>query len=461
MIKLTDIIESQPDYTKDAFYVGEKEAKKRRKREERTFNKAHKMDDHEKNIQYHFGRFENANHKQKAKEYLNIRKQIDKVNTATQQTDIVALYHLSQFLKDKSYKDATQNDIMEWERLLQKHYSESSIRLFEAKIKRFYKYIAEPKQYMKGNQFQKNIEFPDCVSWISTTLKNGELPIDSIISEKEIKQLLDGCKDAREQCIIGPCLIDAGLRVSELKSLKIKNIGFDRQLGAFFILPKKAMGLKTGQRKIQLFLIPSSTAYIKEYLNHHIRKNDPEAYFIYSDSNFKRSETDATKPMSSNGIWKIVTRIVRNSGVKKDIHPHTLRHVSATFCSMRGFNEAMMRERFGWSRSSNMPSHYTHLASKDTSDYIKKLLGIKEDVTPDSILQPILCPNCTHENPPTHIFCSKCSTKLNIKKEDLGVDATTTGLATQEMLQDPQFREFYNEMLLATWEKYKEMKEKK
>ncbi len=419
------------------------------------------MDDHEKNIQYHFGIFENKEHKKKAEEYLNIRKQIDKVNSATRQTDIVSLYRLSQFLKNKPYKDVTQNDMMGWERSLQQHYSDSSIRLFEAKIKRFYKYIAEPEKYMKGKQFQKNIEFPDCVSWISTTNKNGELPIDSIITEKEIKQLLDGCKDIREQAIT-VSLIDGGLRVSELKALKIKNIGFDRQLGAYFILPKKAMGLKTGQRKIQLFLIPSSTAYIKEYLNHHIRKNDPDAYFIYSDSNYNRSETDAKKPMSSNGIWKIVTRIVRNSGIKKDIHPHTLRHISATYCAMRGFNEAMMRERFGWSRASNMPSHYTHLASKDTSDYIKKLLGIKEDITPeDSILQPILCPNCEYENVPTNIVCGRCGMKLNISKEDLGPDATTTGIATQEMLQDPKFREFYNDMLALTWEKYMKMKEKK
>lgn len=420
------------------------------------------MDEHEKNIQYHFGIFENKEHKKIVEEYLNIRKQIDKVNSATRQTDIVSLYHLSQFLKNKSYKDATQNDMMAWERELQQHYSDSSIKLFQAKIKRFYKYISKPKQYMKGKQFQKNIEFPDCVSWISTTnANNKELPLDSILTEEEIKKLLDGCKDSREQAIT-VSLIDGGLRVSELKALKIKNIGFDKQLGAYFILPKKAKGLKTGQRKIQLFLIPSSTAYIKEYLNHHIRKNDPDAYFIYSDSNYNRSKTDAAKPMTSNGIWKIVTRIVRNSGIKKDIHPHTLRHVSATYCSMKGFNEAMMRERFGWSRASNMPSHYTHLASKDTSDYIKKLLGIKEDITPkDSILQPILCPNCEYENVPTNIVCGRCGMKLNIKKEDLGVDATTTGIVTQKMLQDPGFREFYNDMLALTWEKYMKMKEEK
>ncbi len=293
----------------------------------------------------------------------------------------------------------------------------------------------------------------------TTSNNNNEFPIDSILTEKEIKQLLNACKDTREQVII-VSLLDGGLRVSELLSLKIKNVGFDKQLGAYFILPRTG-GLKTGQRKIQLFLIPSSTAYIKQYLNQHINKNNPEAHFIYSDSNYMRGDTDALKPMAPSSIWKIVNRVVNKSRIKKEIHPHTLRHVSATFCCMKGFNEAMMRERFGWSRSSNMPSHYTHLASKDTSDYIKKLLGIKEEDTPEeSLLQPIICKNCNYENVPTNIVCGRCAMKLNVKPEDIGVDATTTGIATQEMLKDPQFREFYNEMLLVTWEKYKQMKEK-
>ena len=62
---------------------------------------------------------------------------------------------------------------------------------------------------------------------------------------------------------------------------------------------------------------------------------------------------------------------------------------------------------------------------------------------------------------PTAKFCSRCGYKLKRSKEYLGVDATTTGVATQEMLKDPKFREFYNDMLALTWEKYVQMKEQK
>ena len=419
------------------------------------------MDKHEKNIKSLLEKFLNQDHKKKAIEYWNIRRQIDKINTATQQTDIVSLYHLSKFLRNKSYKDATQKDMMGWEQWLKdQNYTESSIFLYESKIRRFYKFITKPEQYKKGKRFQKNIEFPDNVIWMAATSNNKEFPIDNILTEQEIKKLLDACKDTREQVIV-VSLLDGGLRVSELLSLKIKNVGFDKQLGAYFILPKKAMGLKTGQRKIQLFLIPSGTQYIKQYLNQHLNKNNPEAYFIYSDSNYKRGENDATKSMVSSSLWKIVKRIVNKSKIKKEIHPHTLRHISATFCSMKGFNEAMMRERFGWSRSSDMPSHYTHLASKDSSDYIKKILGITEPDTPEeSILQPILCPNCEYENVPTNIVCGRCGMKLNIKAEDLTMTATETGLNIQDMIKDPEFMMKIMNMLAEEWKKLQDEKKK-
>ncbi len=286
-----------------------------------------------------------------------------------------------------------------------------------------------------------------------------ELPIDEILTLDEILKLLKACTTKREQTLI--CILtDYGLRNSELRSLKIKSIGFDVKLGAYVILPKKAKGLKTGMRKIHSLVIDVTTAYIKEYLNTHPNREKPDAYLFQSISNKNRRTRNEYTPMTSYGIWRIVERIVKNSRIKKEIHPHTLRHVSATYCALKGMNESMLRERFGWAKGSTMPSRYVHLAQKDTRDFIMKLKGIVEEKDDIEKLQPVICPNCEYENVPTNIVCGRCGMKLNIKAEDIGVDATTTGIATQEMLKDPQFREFYNEMLLATWEKYKEMKQK-
>ncbi|MCJ7570537.1 MAG: zinc ribbon domain-containing protein, partial [Candidatus Thermoplasmatota archaeon] len=118
--------------------------------------------------------------------------------------------------------------------------------------------------------------------------------------------------------------------------------------------------------------------------------------------------------------------------------------------------------RYGWSPTSKMPSKYVHLASKDLDDRIKVITGFKEpEKAEKSKLITILCWNCNEENVPTNKFCAKCGTNLKPKKEEITMTATDTGIATQEMLKDPEFREFYNDMLALTWEKYKQIKEKK
>ena len=108
-----------------------------------------------------------------------------------------------------------------------------------------------------------------------------------------------------------------------------------------------------------------------------------------------------------------------------------------------------------------MPSHYVHLAQKDSTDYIKKLLGITEDDKPEeSLLQPILCPNCEYENVPTNIVCGRCGMKLNIKKEDIVMDATETGLKIQEMIKNPEFMMKMMNMMAEEWGELQNKKRK-
>ncbi len=391
----------------------------------------------------------NQGHKKDLIEYLDVRKIIDNSATGTLRTDTNGVLQLSRSLKNKPFIDATQDDIIRWDKEMRGHYKHTTVGLYEQRCARFLKYIYNKDVYKKGKKMQKTLDYPDCIAWVDTTITNGdELPIDEILTEKDIKLILDkGCNNAREQAII-VTLLDGGLRESELSSLKVKSVGFDPKLGAYFILPgQRKYKTRKSQRKVQLFLIPSSTLYIKEFLNHHKFKDDPEAPFFYT---IARQMADKRRPIREESVYRLIKRISSDCNLKKNITPHILRHNSCTQCAMKGFNEAMMRERFGWSRSSKMPSHYTHIASKDTSDYIKKLLGIKEDITPeDSILQPILCPNCEYENVPTNVVCGRCGMKLNIKAEDLGVTAVDTGLAVQRIIADEEKAKEIFETLLA------------
>jgi len=377
-------------------------------------------------------------HKENGKiisEYIKIRESIDDVAISTLKTDIQALYQLCIFLKNKPLDKIIQDDMIEWVKWINPRFKSGTNTIYKIKIKQFYKYLSDKEKYKKG--YKKIIPYPDTVNWIITTNKDeDELPIDVILSQKQIKKILNSCKDAREQGII-VTLLDGGLRSQELRKLKVRSIGFD---------------------------------------DNHMYKNNPDAPLFYTMDTgvyiniLKRINKKEDTPedwerlkLTDIGLWNIVNRIIKSSGINVKISPHILRHNSATLCARMGFNEFMLRERFGWKRNSVMPSRYTHLASRDTNSFIKKKLGIEdeEEAEQNKELQPILCWNCEFENPCTNNFCGRCSANLNPKKEEITPTATETGIATQEMLKDPKFREFYNDMLAMTWEKYAKMKEKK
>jgi ribosomal protein L40E len=146
--------------------------------------------------------------------------------------------------------------------------------------------------------------------------------------------------------------------------------------------------------------------------------------------------------MGERTIDQMLQRIVNDSGLKLDISPHTLRHNSATMCAKAGFSEAMLRLRFGWSKSSPMPSKYTHLVDKDLDDKIKKIKGITEDDKPEvSVLQPIVCWNCQQENPCSNVFCSRCGSKLTRTKEDVATAVDIGVLLQKAEASDPKIKE--------------------
>ncbi|MCK4995275.1 MAG: tyrosine-type recombinase/integrase [Thermoplasmatales archaeon] len=405
------------------------------------------MEKYEQYYQKKLDEIKNLSHKKDILEFIRIRESVNKIKPSTKANDITAIYHLSEFLKNKPFNKANQDDLMDFEKGLKQRHKEGTIFQEMTKIKSFYKFIYDKEKYKISGEDQKEITYPNCVKWIKGT-KPGGLPITNILDEKQIKKLLKSCSNTREQVIL-TSLLDGGLRVGEFVNLRIKNVKFDKTLGYYFTLPVS----KTEQRKVQLFLIPGSTIYIREYLNHHPRREDEDAFFIYSNCKKLKYEQMPYTQLTEDGVNKIVKRVGRIAGIN-NIYPHYLRHMSATMCCARGFTEPMLRSRFGWSKSSNMPSHYVHLVSADTDNFIKKILGIKdEDEIVDNTLANIICWNCSTENPCDFKYCGKCSANLKPKKEELTMSATETGLSIQDMIKDKEFMMKMMNLMAVEWEK--------
>lgn len=377
------------------------------------------------------------------RDYLFIRERIDKVKIRTRRNDVQALLSLDKFLVDNKlgYKTITRDHMLEAESYFEKtlKLSKVSLQLYEIHIKRFYKYLSNKDEYKKGKRFQKNIPYPDSVSWISSIQSNGNnLPLGKTLDFDGLTRMLNVCDNIRDQAMI-IMFADAGLRNSELISLNYENLDFDK-LGAYITIREHSTAdLKTGERKIRLFLVPSSTQYLKEFANKHPFKKYGKAPLFYSRDVHYYSDlvTKANQgTITDEDFEKLrlhrlsVKDIIKRIGKQADVpirKPHDLRHNSCTWCVKAGFNEAELRIRYGWSSTSKMPSRYTHLASKDIDDKIKIITGFKEPDKPESdILQPVICWNCKEENLPTNKFCSLCGNNLKPTKEELAETVTVT-----------------------------------
>lgn len=119
-----------------------------------------------------------------------------------------------------------------------------------------------------------------------------------------------------------------------------------------------------GERRIRLV---EAVPDLRNWLFMHPHKKIPESYLWPSKQR---------KNLSRQGWAKNLSKHARRAGIKKNIYPYLLRHSRATHLA-KGINEARMREIFGWTKGSDMPSVYVHLSGRDTDSALLKLYGIE------------------------------------------------------------------------------------
>ena len=369
-------------------------------------------------------------HKNDVEEFIKARRRIDRASDQTITNDLQAVLLLSKYI-DKPFKKVDAEDIQDWEEFMKhqssdnKPYFSSTINHYLFKLKIFFKFLYNQEQYKRGRKFRKKIKDPKCTEWISIKIKSRDIPADYILKDNDIHQMIKVCDDLRDAAMIA-LLYDAGLRNSEMRNLLIKSVTINKQ-GGEVILPVKADENKTGTRKI--FII-TSVPYLKQLLNYHPFKDYPDAPLFYSkdrliynnliqkmsQGKLEKDDLDQLK-LGRSSVIDIVKSIGKKSCMKISVYPHLLRHSSATNYARLGLTDAEMRIRYGWSKTSNMPSQYIHIASADMNNKILKLNGLipEDEIQKEEILKPIICPDCGVENPATFSYCGNCRMSLKIE----------------------------------------------
>lgn len=157
--------------------------------------------------------------------------------------------------------------------------------------------------------------------------KSKRLP--KALTMNEAKNLVESPRSARDKAIM-ELLYATGIRASELVGLTLNDVNLD----VGFI---KCFG-KGGKERI----VPMGAAAIsavREYVNSSRPKTQSDVLFL--DKNKKQ--------LSRQGLWFIVKKYVRSSGVRASASTHTLRHSFATHLLEKGADLRSVQEMLGHS----------------------------------------------------------------------------------------------------------------
>lgn len=238
-------------------------------------------------------------------------------------------YIISRFLdyyNNKDVMEITKKDIREYlENMAEKGKSGNSLNLHLNALKFCFEQLLGKRMKIGLKYSKKPIKLPYC------------------LSKEEVKKLLACIENQRHRIMIS-LMYSAGLRVSELINLKVKDLNLKEKYG--FVRNGKG-------NKDRLFIIADKLERVLIQLT--AGRNKEENLFI----------NNSGKKYSVSSLQKIVKNAAKIAKLGwKEIHCHTLRHSFATHLIENGSSLSEVQSLLGH-KSPETTQVYLHTASKN------------------------------------------------------------------------------------------------
>lgn len=247
----------------------------------------------------------------------------------------------SRFLKGKKVEGAGKEEVLSFFRILKdRGYASSSLGRMVIALKVFFRFLKREK--VIENDPTLHLDSPKLWQLVPEVLTIQEVAL--LLSQID-PQTLDGVRDLA----IFKLLYASGLRVSELCSLNIQDVG-DAAL--------RVKG-KGGKERV-VPIAKSALDAIDHYLGK-FREDKEEALFI----------SPRGKRVDRVTIWSRVKFYAKKAGITKTISPHTLRHSFATHLLENGADLRIIQEMLGHS-SIATTDRYTHISHKHLHEAFEK-----------------------------------------------------------------------------------------
>jgi integrase/recombinase XerD len=270
--------------------------------------------------------------------YLKLEKNLSKNTVSSYKNDLSSFIH---FLEEHKISDPSQIEsrliIIFFTNLEKVGLTSSSAARYFSSLKGFLNYLFA-NNYIKSNPIEK-VSPPKLAKSLPGVLSFAD--IEKILSMPITSKTL-GIRDKTILEVFYAC----GLRVSELISLKLSDLFFNEEMIRVFGKGSKERVVPIGSSAIH---------WIQIYLS----KSRPLLQKKMKSENYLFLNSRGSK-LSRMGVWKIVNTYVKESGIEKDVHPHTFRHSFATHLIEGGADLRSVQEMLGHADISTTQI-YTHI----------------------------------------------------------------------------------------------------
>ncbi len=244
---------------------------------------------------------------------------------------------------DMDYKKCTNYLLF----LDKKNLKKTSISRRLSSLRTFYKYLVlnsvlETNPFNLVSSPKKEKRMPKFINYSS---------IDEIFNVPNIKT-----KEGQREKVILEVLYGAGIRVSELVNIKLKDIDFDNKNILIFGKGSKERMVSFGE-----IAYDSMKLFINEGRKEYLEDKNSE-YLIVGKNELK---------LTTRRIEQIIDDLIKRTSIKMNITPHMFRHTFATHMLDQGADLVAVQELLGH-ESLSSTEIYTHISNEHLRDVYYK-----------------------------------------------------------------------------------------
>lgn len=242
----------------------------------------------------------------------------------------------------------TQDEYYSRVKNYQNYFDKPATELSVEDIRQFLHYLTTEKKLVSAsvNTYNSALRFLYGVS-LNITLNIKQIPrhrkqrkFPDILTQEEIQILFNACDNLRDKCIL-MTIYGAGLRISEVASLKVSDIHSNKM--QLFI--RNAKGSKDRYALLSQANLEMLRAYWKAYR--------PKEWLFYS-----RNHTGTH--LTTKAVQNIFHKYINKAKITKNVTAHSLRHSFATHLLESGTSIFHIKQLLGHSDISTT-CFYLHL----------------------------------------------------------------------------------------------------